>query len=449
MVLSKTSEFLMQFLVIIQIVFMTWACSGTNVEFMFPMFLVSVLMFIISTFLCDNSDVAFEKILRCVLYVSIIICTIQYFNPYMERINGERFIKFVKLPYIEWLPKSVKSEFYIGNPMRMLAELVTVFTSSLAFLHTFKNKNFFLFALAFFVFNTTAMGVLGVWQKFEEIPIMYGLFYATTEFFGSFFMANAAGAFLNIGLAVSLSLFICAVKANGWKCLFSLSFLLSGLLCSYASYISESTGAFVFTILTWIISFTGIILLTLWQNTPHRLVIFCCVVLLAITSFAIWRTNLTYDEYIQDIVEKKHSSILGRLKMYELSFDIIKENPLFGTGGASCQYVLSSQMVNTAKIKKGGMFVTEYHAHSDILEYIIDFGLIGLIAIVICFVSWFMLYFKYNISYESIPLFVGILLSIIHSCFDMNLHILSSMLAFSLIVCASLSFNTTKEEKKC
>ena len=119
------------------------------------------------------------------------------------------------------------------------------------------------------------------------------------------------------------------------------------------------------------------------------------------------------------------------------------EHPVYGIGGGGCQYMLSLKMLrNQDMLRKMGN--TTEHAHSDLLEYVVDFGLIGLFVIVTCFISWIWCFWKSKPTKESLILLIGIFISFFHSCFDMNLHITSTMIAFVIIVSASLSMGKCK-----
>ncbi len=439
----------LKILVLLQIALMTWACSGTRVEFMYPMLAVAVLMFSICAFTLHSQSNLLKKTLEYVLLFAIVVCTIQYFNPYLERVNGEQFIRFVKLPHITWLPKSVKSEFFIGNPLSELAELTIMFASAIGFLEAFKNKRFLLVSLSFFALNATAMGIFGVWQQNNNITDIYGCIYANTGVFVTFFMANAAGAFLNLGLAASLALFTWIIYQRGKIKFLSTIFLLFAFLNSYASYESKSMAAIALMFGTWASVLTLIVVLFLWNKVSKLSSISVCIIFIAIVIASIWNfvphdPNVYNPQTDVKFEGGKSFSISTRIKLYSMSIDTIKENPIFGTGGDSCQYVLSLRMVNDIKANKNKIVTTVRHAHSDILEYAIDFGLIGVLAILACFGAWIFQYLKNGICYENIPLFVGALISIFHSFIDMNLNIPSSMLAFTLIVCASVSLKRQK-----
>ena len=193
-------------LALCQVVLITWGCSGTHVEFMFPMFIISLLMYIITIFFTKEPLNEFEKVLSIVLFLTICICLVQYLNPSMERINAENYVFFRSIDYIKWLPTSIRSDFIMGNPLRALVEISTVLMSTLAFLQLFKDRAFLKVALSFFGINVALMGFYGVWQQMEKIPIIYNAFHSGSQIFGSFYLSNAAGAFFNLGIVANFAM---------------------------------------------------------------------------------------------------------------------------------------------------------------------------------------------------------------------------------------------------
>lgn len=442
---------LLKLLFFLQIILITWGCSGTRVEFMFPMFVVAVVMFTIISFGKEKATCVFEKLLSVILLILVAVCLIQYLNPFLERINGERFIYYKSLEYIEWLPTSVRAEFFEGNAMRALMEISTVLMSSIVCIRLFSDRKFMRMALAFFVINVAFMGVFAIWQCNSGIVIMYNKFYANTDLFGTFYMANAAGAFFNLGLSASIALFAYFVHKKGYKKLYSLVFLLCLFVCSYATYRSDSQGSIILMGLTLLASGLMVLIYVVYKKMLVPFFVLLLFVSASIVAVSLWYIlPKDIDVYNPDSSMKYKGiseSISSRVKMYVVCKDIISKYPIYGIGGNCCQYVLTKEMVKKQENLSKTHAKSTQHAHSDIIEYAIDFGLIGVVSIFLCFVFWLRAFFKSIPSYESFVLLLGTLVSIIHSCFDMNLHIMSTMIAFVLIAIASIKWGSGRLEK--
>ena len=112
------------YLVYLQIILITWACSGTRPEFMFPMFVVSIFMYAWVVCYSQKKSSIFVKALNFSVCALLIISICQYFNPYMERVLFENYAQFKTLDYIPYLPTSIKSNIWEGNALYSAMELV-------------------------------------------------------------------------------------------------------------------------------------------------------------------------------------------------------------------------------------------------------------------------------------------------------------------------------------
>ena len=438
-------------LALCQVVLITWGCSGTHVEFMFPMFIISLLMYIITIFFTKEPLNEFEKVLSIVLFLTICICLVQYLNPSMERVNAENYVFFRSIDYIKWLPTSIRSDFITGNSLRALVEISTVLTSTFAFLHLFKDREFLKVTLSFFGVNAALMGLYGIWQQMENIPIIYNTFHSSSQFFGSFYLSNAAGAFLNLGIVANLAM-ICVFlrRKNIVEKLYALLPLLCSLVCSYASFKTGSNASFFLMLATWAICISLLFIIFIYNRISSKFALVVFIVFLFLSFFVVWY-YLPADKNIYNLssnteykVGSVERSISERVKMYNLCKRIIEKNFIYGVGGGACQYVLSLDMLKNQDLllKRGAS--TE-HAHSDIIEYVIDFGIIGFLLIFVCFISWIRCFLRSNPTEESFILLIGVFISLFHSCFDMNLHIMSTMITCALIVSATVSMGKKGE----
>ncbi len=430
----------------ILILLITWGCSGTRQEYMFPMFATSSLMFFIYAFSTKKTNLL-EKTLSISIYLLTLICLIQYYNPFLEKCIEEDFSYFKHLDYYKWLPKSIKAEFNDGNPMRSLIELSIVLSSAIVFLHLFKNKKYLIYITIFFAINVALMGLFGIWQQENNIPIMYNRFYAYSVFWGSFYLSNAAGAFLNLGVATNIAIFFFLCKKKLSYKFLSILFVLLAIICSYSAYRTDSHATILLLLLTWI----GSILIAIFTlfNWKKLLILIGIIVVISTISFSCYNTVITqkittiYSTTLDNSKDIK-LSLNGRIEIYKHSKDIIKNNLIYGTGGYSCQHILTLSMLKNQNLKNKEA-ISVQHAHSDIIEYIMDFGIIGMLIIILCVGIWIKEFISLKPTLESFVLFLGIGISALHSCIDMNLHIISTMVAFILVATASIGFERNYE----
>ncbi len=436
-------------LTLIQVVLISWLCSGTRPEFLAPMVVVAALMFLCASFSKDKPDTPLFKTLSISLCVVAVMSLIAYFNPFYELVRGERFTSFQSLKYFSFLPTSISAGFNDGNALRALAEIASAIATCLSCMILFKNRKKMVITLAFFAFNVAAMGIYGIWQKLEGIPTLYNTFHTASGFFGSFFLSNAAGAYFNLGLATSIALAFLCDKSTTFGKFGIVASIACAIACICASYYSESNGAILLSIATIIA--TPIVLIwrailerfgMRWATTFSAGIIAILLCIGTIFTPHIERT-LTPDNKNQGTVA---ISVIPRLKLYKIAQDVIAEHPVFGCGGWSSQYLMSLKMAKNAS--KDKMAYSTQHIHCDILEYIAEFGIIGAIAIFASLAMWIADFIRSRPTSARTILMLGCAISIAHSCFDMNLHIPSTMIAMAIICAATVATRRRKATKK-
>jgi len=124
----------------------------------------------------------------------------------------------------------------------------------------------------------------------------------------------------------------------------------------------------------------------------------------------------------------------GRTMMWTGTLNIIQENPVFGTGLGSWQWMYQ-------KHKDYRILSFPNYTHNDYLNLASDYGLIGVILMIFVFICFFKQAVRIAttaISSEDRAFAVGAVVSVIsilfHSWFDFNLHIFGNALFLALIL---------------
>jgi len=125
----------------------------------------------------------------------------------------------------------------------------------------------------------------------------------------------------------------------------------------------------------------------------------------------------------------------GRLPIWQGTIGIIKDNPIFGTGLGTFNYIFP-------KYQPVGIIAKHYtYAHSDILELLSEVGIVGFILFLACGL-WSMVYLFKNFYRRHDPWVVGISLCgfgsltaiFIYSFADFNLHIPANAVLLTVIL---------------
>lgn len=440
--LHYSIEKLLKFLLLLQISLVTWLASGTRIEFLLPMFFVSCLLFIFTIWQKNNicSDSYLYNSLIFAFPVFAVICTIAYFNPFAFFINSERFSFLKYVDYIKWLPTSVRASFISGNPFFSLCILTTSFFTVIAAINLFSNRKFAILSLFWFVLNVWAMGMFAVYQKCMNYDAMYGVLYAHTSFYGTFFLENAGGTFLVMGGAAAAALgYYFALNHGLFSKIMSLVFFFLTISIFAAAAFSGSVAVILLSLML-VIVFSIAILFRLCVRvfSAKTAIVFSvgifCVCVFA-SAFAVIKTYKGLDSYGKSDVS---SSVAYRLDLYKNILNSDNDMLLYGWGGECSRYMLYSKLPLHKNPSK--TLMAPDRPHSDILEYFLDYGILGLTIFFVCGVSWLADLCKNwrSFSLGNFFLFMGVLACLLHSAVDMELHIPSTMLAFGLLCALSI-----------
>ena len=422
--------------ILLQIFLATWLGSGTRTEFLMPMFFTAVGVFAF-TYLSGamKAENAYCKALLVAVIYFILVCAIQYLNPFSEYIEGERFSIVKSLRYITWLPTSVIGSFGEGNSMRSLAILLSSFLTTISACILFRSTRFAFAALAWFVFNVSAMGLWAVYQKYVQMPAVYGFLYTDSGYYGSFFLSNAAGTFLNMGISAAFVLMVVSCKIDSrFKFFYILFSVISAVVCTVASLYSESRAAQILCFAIWgvfAISIYYKVIMHFDSTVVGKTVFFVTTTIIIVVVAAV-AMDFYYSKgkFRKDISD----SSFGRVEMYKRIYPQIYEHPIWGNGGECSRYVLPKVVLNFPN-GIDGIPRKPDRPHSDIIEYILDYGIVGGIIFAYCGVALGYVIFKYRrrLGICNLYILAGVGACFSNGVFDMEMHIPSVMLIFGLM----------------
>ncbi len=440
-----------------QVILISWGLSGTYIIPFFLMFIVSIVMFFSSQFL-KKPECCFYTTVGYIFVIIILIGLIQYFNPYSIKVYEEQFSFLRNIDNIKWVPTSIFDYLITGNALSSLSEISTAFCSFLGSIVLFQSKKSCNIVIGFFATNATLMGIYGIIQKMStSSKLIYGIVSTNSDIYSSFPLSTAAGVFLNFGLTASIALAFISLKRNkNNRIIKFLYWLFCAIMCAYAAYDTGSIAVIIFMGVSIILSFI-IIFINLFRKYYFSLPQSLGISAILITIIILVSSCIIYPYVLEkDVSNLKKTflegSVYPRLQMYQLSKETILERPLWGYGGNSCEHILSTKMIqnqNKSLIKKYG--ASTKNAHNDLLQYTLEYGLIGFSSICALIILWIITFLKLKTSPFNIILFMGAFLCLLHSCIDMPFQIPSTTIAFSLFVAASISPRKQKylQNEKC
>ncbi len=271
--------------------------------------------------------------------------------------------------------------------------------------------------------------------------------------FGPFTNRNNAGIFLSMSFFISLSLvfynflryqkYLIENKKNEFivteivTITLSVMFLISVVLTrSRGAMLATFISIFVFLFL-YFYHFSK----TVWQKTYKLLIV---LILLGISSFVIYKNIDAINAYSQRTTGVSDKT---RLKLYDMSFDVLKDYPFTGIGFASFNVVTDKYLnedLNDA--------YPEY-LHNDWLELLLDIGY-PLYIVFLLFILMIIFVFLRRIKflpYKKQILFIGLFSSCCSICIgsfvDFHFHIPANAMLFfiCLAILSSVSFYKDKK----
>jgi O-antigen ligase len=217
--------------------------------------------------------------------------------------------------------------------------------------------------------------------------------------------------FLSIAALLSLS-FTIINKTKSKKILFFILFVLFTILLFIGI---GRTGEVIYIV--------GVYLILL-KNIENKLkTTLLLTMIMGILGFALYSTNYNFKERIDfiktDLVELEndnyYTSIGGRIVTWNISYDIVKNNPLLGVGIIDHSDYLKKSISENKNYAKCPLLTKMNYFHAQFIEIITQLGIIG----VLIFTSLFYILAKIKLDNKTMQ--------------NLNLILLTSTLLFFLV----------------
>ena len=340
------------------------------------------------------------------------------------------------------------------SPYNTLKELNTIFTYMLFFiivtqmfcrLEKIKKLLYLILAVSSFIM------LIGLcFPKGEYVKFFLGI--GNLGNFGPFINRNNAGVFLSITFFISLSLvlynFLRYQKylIENKKSEFAVTQIVNttiSLMLLISVILTRSRGAMLATFISLFV-FAYLYVYHL-SRTPKQKIfkILITFLIMMISSVIICRNIDAINEYSQRTTGTSEQT---RLKLYDMSFDILKDYPVTGIGFASFPIVTDKYLEEELKA------YPEY-LHNDWLELLLDIGypIYAIFLLLVCIIVFLFLRRIKYLSDKKKILFIGLFSACCSICIgsfvDFHFHIPANAVMFicCLGMLSSLSFHKDKK----
>ena len=380
----------------LEIFFISWAGGGTRTPFLFVFSIISIVGFsllLLQKNLHSLFNSSFFHKEGCFWFFGICIVVyslIQSLNTRAIRYEVEGGSFFVEKPYVKYLPSSLEDSIFNFNAYTCFLLYIGLFCFFTLCRYLLRNKKIAIAAMLLFVANSVLISIFAIWQKYKY-PILFNRFFSDGEFYGSFFISNACGVFLTIGVSFALCLVFLAHGNFISKHFKRTSALLLAIIVSYAVYESESIGAIIYCASVWglalFIMFAKFISSIFIIKRPKVFIISVSLIVISISCIAFAPFYSSAKNYIlgkKEIV----ASITSRYNIYKTNWLLIKENPIYGIGAGAYKYDFMKKSISAPALSHSTGYAIPTDPHSSIMAYLIRHGIIGTLLILSFFISF-------------------------------------------------------------
>ncbi len=312
---------------------------------------------------------------------------LQGLNPaWSYRTDGKLFW-MQSIPSKAWWPLGYEAPFAKWNPWRMLVIYASAWLTMCTLWVGFTRRRSVQVLLLILAGNGLALAALGVAQRLLGNGKIFWFFESpNAQFFSSFVYKNHGAAYLNLILAVTVSL-------AGWFYLRGLRRMEksnpSGVLAFLATCIAVAVlTSYARGITLAMLAYLAVCVAAfVWHqirlpSESRKSVVAIALVLIfgyfLKSGVAALNTGEAWDKLKQGI-NRQDYSLSAREEVTRSALEMLRDQGLRGTGAGSFRFLFPTYQQGNAELKKLGIgHLFWEHAHNDIVQFPIELGVTGM-----------------------------------------------------------------------
>ncbi|MBI5381491.1 MAG: O-antigen ligase family protein [Opitutae bacterium] len=385
-------------------------------------------------------------------FLLYVVC--QALNPAWTYVQNERGVWWMQgIDHKGWLPSGVSVPMAKGGPWARLIVFLSVWLTVCALWVGVTRRRTLQILFTVIAANGVALALFGLMQRLLGNGKIFWFYESSNpSFFSSFIYKNHAGAYLNLTLAVTCGL-------AGWYYLRGLRRLEksnpAGIFTFFATFIavnvliSYSRGA----TMVMLLFLTGAIAGFLYQqitspNSLRRPIIMISLVIFfgyfLKTGLEALNTGEAWSRFSQAFSSEDVSG-KARTKVTSASLEMLGDHWVKGTGAGSYVFLFTTYQFRHAELLPN-QILWEY-AHNDIVQYPIEFGLLGMLLPLAAAIFLVMRLVR-NFFWDnplSICLLFGLGLTMGHAWFEFVFQNPAILLTACVLLATCVQFNDFEE----
>ncbi|MDD4872438.1 MAG: O-antigen ligase family protein [Kiritimatiellae bacterium] len=343
-------------------------------------------------------------------------------------------------PVIPFLPSSVLKK----EAAEMFVWFLPAFTAALCIRHGLAGRSGIRTLLTVVIASAGFLGLFGVIQFLSGTKEVFWTWPQNSHFYASFSYQNHSGEFfllmfcLSVGFLLRFLLFDkTAPRRRLWLVVFSLASLLT-LVSVHLSLVAAST-IFVWAVMAIGVVFASIIVFKRFPpvmrlNLIMAVVIFSCLTFYVVSGTA--REKVASELSKMADATQLEKDFTTRWWQVVTARKIWNDNKLFGVGGWGYRHLVGTYMPEKAWVL---LNVGRANVHNDFMQFLAEFGVVGLGLILLAVAVLFWPLFRYPMWNHPMILFpmLGVLLTCLHSAIDLPFRNAAVILSWTIILTAA------------
>jgi hypothetical protein len=370
------------------------------------------------------------------LFVAAYI-TVQALNPSWALVPGANGrLHASALDPVEWLPSGVSTPWYVMNPWRMLLIFLPCWIVTCAVWCGSHRPMAMRAILWVQVLNCFAFAVDGILQSMTHATRILWLFdtiIPNVTCWGTIANPNHAAAFMNLGIAASLALFVYYTGRHGRDFTKGGSYLMLmplSVIIAVGVFQAMSRAGILVAILIFL-AFLGILgwrLVKVLREGASRLIIIVasCVMLTAVAAtMASMRSAVNMkalEHEMRSLVSVANDPEKDtRYFINRASIDLFELRPAYGWGAGCYRYFINHEQRTYPLLMNNGKPISIVFAHNDYMNSLCDLGVVGsipLFAGILCLPAFVLLFRRRAVDGAFLMGLAGILASMLHSTLE-------------------------------
>lgn len=448
--------------VTLHLCFLPWALGTMHLWAQCTSFALAVIGFIAAALPRDYSEAQtsgepvrvrpFQRLWRFPLFwiglVALLYIALQGLNPAWLYRSNPSYWWIEQAQHLSWLPNGMDVPFTVGGPWRSLLVHASLWLTLCAVWIGFMRRLTFRLLFTFLVANGVLLALLGLAQQLTHAKGIFWLVPSSNiSFVATFIYRNHAGAYLNLMLALAAGLAWWHYSRSNRRFeksspagVFTFGAVIIGVMVLFTLSRGSAITLLGFALATGVAFFWSQFRQPVHQH--NRLVTLGLLVLLGgfvgVGLYSLKAENIWHR--FEDMLVDPVASARDRTEARAAATEMFAARPAFGWGAGCFRFGFPPYISRHPEVYYAGTEQRKLweHAHNDLLEYPIEFGIAGsvILAAGLGWLAWQLLRRRFWANPLALPTALGLALTVVHAYGDFVFQTPAILLTWAVVLLA-------------